>query len=152
MDKLGTFHANKTSMCLDPLHNEWRGWYRKTSLSPQAIFFDWPFQGGISFVDRYLCLSFRLLQPCGHLLRKGWPLCFLVCDVFLCLCHFPIWCPGLERKYSVYCFEFWVRCGTWLYRILIFVFLLTFNKRWYWLIVIDQAVFVLSQKVTQKCN
>ena len=43
------------------------------------------------------CLSCCLdcsLQPCGHLLGKGWPLASLVCDVFLCLIHFPMWCPG----------------------------------------------------------
>ena len=24
----------------------------------------------------------------------GYPLGSLVCDVFLCFCHFPMWCPG----------------------------------------------------------
>ena len=49
----------------------------------------------------YLCLRFSLacccvcfMQPCVNLLEKGWPLGSLVCDVFLCFCHFPIWCPG----------------------------------------------------------
>ena len=44
-----------------------------------------------------LCLSCFLvfsLQPYGHLLRKGWPLGLLVCEVLLCFCHFPMWCPG----------------------------------------------------------
>ena len=41
-----------------------------------------------------LLLSFLFLQPCGHLLGKGWRLGSLVCDVFLCFCHFPTWCPG----------------------------------------------------------
>ena len=31
---------------------------------------------------------------CGHLLGNGWPLGSLVCDVFLCFCHFHVWCPG----------------------------------------------------------
>ena len=65
MDKLGIFHANQTSIYLD--------------LSTSV-----------------LCLSCFLvcsLQPCGHLLGKGCPLCSLVCDVFLCLCHFPMMCP-----------------------------------------------------------
>ena len=35
-----------------------------------------------------------LLQPCGHLLGKGLPLGSLVCDVLVCFCHFPMWCPG----------------------------------------------------------
>ena len=30
------------------------------------------------------------LQPCGHLLGRGLP---LDCDVLLCYCHFPVWCP-----------------------------------------------------------
>ena len=25
---------------------------------------------------------------------KGWPHGSLVCVVFLCFCHFPMWCPG----------------------------------------------------------
>ena len=41
-----------------------------------------------------ICMSACFLQPCGHLLGKGWPLGCLVCDVFLCFCHFPTWCPG----------------------------------------------------------
>ena len=59
------------------------------------------FQGGVSFVDLFviyvtclLCCLVCSLQPCGHLLGKGWPLGSLVCDVFLCYCHFPMRCPG----------------------------------------------------------
>ena len=51
----------------------------------------------ILFVIYVSCLSCCLvcsLQPCGHLLGKGWPHGSLVCDVFLCFCHFPMWCPG----------------------------------------------------------
>ena len=46
-----------------------------------------------SFFTLCYCL-FCVLQPCGHLLGKGWPLGSSVCDVFLCICHFPIQCPG----------------------------------------------------------
>ena len=49
------------------------------------------------FVTYVLCLScflVFLLQPCGHLLGKGWPLGLLVCEVLLCFCYFPKWCPG----------------------------------------------------------
>ena len=48
----------------------------------------------------YLWLSFQycrvcFLQPCGHLLGKGWPLGSLVCDVpCVVFFHFPILCPG----------------------------------------------------------
>ena len=46
-----------------------------------------------------LSLSYCLvcsLQPCDHLLGKGWPIGSLVCDGSLCLCHFPLWCPGSD--------------------------------------------------------
>ena len=53
----------------------------------------------ILFVNCVLCLSLSyclvcFLQPCSHLLGKDWPLGSPVCNVFLCFCHFPIWCPG----------------------------------------------------------
>ena len=51
----------------------------------------------ILFVIYISCLSCFLvcsLQPCGHLLGKGWPLGSLVCDIFLCFSLFLKWCPG----------------------------------------------------------
>ena len=39
-----------------------------------------------------LCCVVFSLQSSDNLLRKGWPLGSLVCDIFLCFCHFPIWC------------------------------------------------------------
>ena len=53
----------------------------------------------IHFVISVSCLSLSyclvcFLQPCGHLLGKGWPLGSLVRHVYLRFCHFPIWCPG----------------------------------------------------------
>ena len=53
----------------------------------------------IIFVIFVSCLSLSYclvyyLQPCGHLLEKDWLLGSLVRDVLLCLCKFPIWCPG----------------------------------------------------------
>ena len=44
------------------------------------------------FVIYVLCLLSGLafpLQPCGHLLGKGWPLGSLVCDVFCFIVTFP---------------------------------------------------------------
>ena len=72
MHKLGAFHANQTSMCLNPLLNQWRGRYLKT----RTIFLLTVLRRWIFFVIRYLCLSLPilnvcLLQPCGHLLGKG---------------------------------------------------------------------------------
>ena len=47
-----------------------------------------------------LCLSFpsvmsvncSLVDTCWE---KGWPRGSLVCGIFLCFCHFVIYCPGL---------------------------------------------------------
>ena len=70
----------------------------------------------------YLCFTFVfiilscLLQPCGHLLGKGWPLNSLVCDVSLCF--------SLSHMVPR------VRCGTWLYRFLIVAFFFTLKKMW----------------------
>ena len=43
-------------------------------------------------ITPYVLISASLcsLQPHCHLLGKGWPLCSLVCCVFLCFCHSPI--------------------------------------------------------------
>ena len=64
-----------------------------------------------------LCLScFRVcsLLPCGHLLGKCWLIgsCLWCLIVFLSLSHVVSW----------------VKCGTWLYRFLIFAAFLTFIK------------------------
>ena len=74
-----------------------------THVSPPGVFLRivtrWCF-----FCTSFLLFVFRAylsyclvcsLQHCGHLLGKDWPLGSLVFDVFLCFCHFPIWCPGL---------------------------------------------------------
>ena len=39
-----------------------------------------------------VCCHVCSLQPCYHLLGKGSSLGSLACCVFLCFCHFPIWC------------------------------------------------------------
>ena len=38
----------------------------------------------VIYVSCLSCFLVYSLQPCGHLLEKGWPLGSLVCDVFLC--------------------------------------------------------------------
>ena len=98
MDKYGAFHANQTSMCPNPLHNLWRGCYRKTSLSPQAIFLLTD-PRRCSF--RYLLFLFvfantrclfvvTLWSPVGEE-PTSWLSWMWRCLVF---CHFPIRCPG----------------------------------------------------------
>ena len=39
MDKVGVFHANKTSMCLDPHLISRGGWRHETGLSPPVKYF-----------------------------------------------------------------------------------------------------------------
>ena len=48
----------------------------------------------LCFMFVFAVLSCLFLQPCDHLLRKGWPFGSLM--YFLVLCHFPIWCPGSD--------------------------------------------------------
>ena len=92
-DKLGVFHANQISMCLDPVRLA-----PLNRFKPSSKLFYWPFQGGTSFVD-LLCFCSVLCLLCfvrvclyvlrGHLLGKGWPLgSRLWC--LLWVCHFPI--------------------------------------------------------------
>ena len=97
------------------------GWF-----GPSGRMFYWLFQGGTSFVDLLcfcsvlclLCLCARLFicalwSPAGgRLLWAG--LLALVCGVYCDFVTFPL--------------VSWVRCGTWLYRFLIFAPLLTLSK------------------------
>ena len=80
----------------------WMGWRRETCLSPPVKIFLTDCSKAklllwIIFAIYVSCLScFPVcsLQPRGHLLVKSWPLSALVCDVLLCYCLFPVWCPG----------------------------------------------------------
>ena len=88
---------------------------------PSSKIFYWPFQGGNSFED-LLCFSVFCLQC-------------LCARLFIC----ALWSPagkGLTSwlSFAVSNCEFvtfplvsWVRCGTWLYRLLIFAPLLSFK-------------------------
>ena len=73
MDKLGIFHTNQTSMCLDPHQIKELVWYRETSLSPpyfltdrsKAVLHLWIFLFVfVSVVLSYLCLA-ALWSPAG---------------------------------------------------------------------------------------
>ena len=94
------------------------------------------------------CFRVRSLLPCGHQLGKGWPLG----SCLWCLIEF------LSLSYVVT----WVRCGTWLYRFLIFAAFLTlqfWNKiyaqetRLYWMNWKKQwsTSFCYSFKLTLLC-
>ena len=91
----------------------------KTGLSPPVTYFTdrfkavlllWIFYVFLSYVC-YAFVCVCLYMPCGHLLGKGWPLCS---RLWLSNCEFVDF-PLVS----------WVRCGTWLYRFLIFAPLLT---------------------------
>ena len=100
IEKLGVFHTNQTSICLDPPH-ELRVRLGPLNLfKPSSKIFYWPFKDCISLwiicVLCVLCFScFRVcsLLPCSHLLGKGWPLgsCW---RCLLYFCYFPLWYPG----------------------------------------------------------
>ena len=120
IDKLGVFHANQISMCLYPHLNKGRGWRAVKWFKPSSKIFYWPFQGGTSFGD-LLCFCSVLCLLC------------LCARLFIC----ALWSPAGKGLTSWLSFvvsncEFvtfplvsWVRCGTWLYRLLIFAPLLT---------------------------
>ena len=114
IDKLEVFHANQTSMCLDP-----QLVHRLTGLSPPAKYFYWPFQGGASLVYHLcyfcvvlLCFHARLFvdvlwSPAGKGLTSWLSFVMSNCDV--------VTLPLVS----------WVRCGAWLYRFLIYALFLT---------------------------
>ena len=96
------FHANQTSMCLDPHLNLGWSWCHETSLSPLVKYFTDPSKASLLIlwiicVIYVLGLSFFRACPlllCSHLLGKGWPFVSrLWC--YLHVCHFPMWYPGL---------------------------------------------------------
>ena len=93
----------------------WVGFAPLNRLKPSSKIFYWPFQGGTSFVD-LLCFCSGICSLC------------LCARLFLC----ALWSPAGKGLTSWLSFvvsncEFvtfplvsWVRCGTWLYRFLIF--------------------------------
>ena len=113
--------------CKPNLYVSWSTSELKVRLAPLnrfKPFFYWPFQGSTSFVD-LLCFCFVLCLLC------------LLASLFIC----ALWSPAGKGLTSWLSFvvsncEFvtfplvsWVRCGTWLYRFLIFAPLLTFTLK-----------------------
>ena len=107
-------------MCLGPHQNQGWGWRRETGLSPPVKY----------FTDRSKAV-----------------LLFWIFDVFVLSCVCYVFCASVYMCFVVTCWEradllalvcgvfcefvtfplvSWVRCGTWLYRFLIFAPLLTF--------------------------
>ena len=116
-----------THCCMNNLYISHRSLYAQTyqlkqkttkTLSLLEQFMIWVLLLWIICVIYVLCLSCFCvcsLLPYGHLLGKGWPL------------GSRLWCliVFLSLSYVVS----WVRCGTWLYRFLIFANFLTLKGR-----------------------
>ena len=91
---------------------------------PSSQIFYWPSQDGTSFVDLlcFFCLVFAM--P----LWASVYLCLVVtcwerADILALVCGVQLW------DFITFPLVSWVRCGTWLYRFLIFAPLLTFQGR-----------------------
>ena len=66
----------------------------ETSLSsPVKVFFTDRSVGHFVIYVR-VCLVFLSFHCSDLVTYYERALCSLVCDVLLCLCHFPMWCPG----------------------------------------------------------
>ena len=97
---------------------------------PSSKIFYWPFYGGTSFVDHscyFWCVL--VILSCASfyccLVVTCWEradLLALVCDVLLWDCYFPYF------EIVTFPLVSWVRCGTWLYRFLIFARFRTLTK------------------------
>ena len=105
---------NQTSKCLDPHQNKGRGWYRETNLSPPKRFL-------LTVPRRYffcgyffcVCLYYGVLSVYSSLVVT----CLEIADL-LALLYVMFSCVFFSLSQTV----FWIRCGTWLYRFLIFAF------------------------------
>ena len=86
---------------------------------PSSKIFYWPFQGGTSFVDLLcFCSDLCLLCLCASVYMCFVVTCWERADLLALVC-------GVFCEFVTFPLVFWVRCGTWLYRFLIFAPLLT---------------------------
>ena len=96
---------------------------------PSSKIFYWPFQGGTSFVDlSCFCSVLCLLCLCASVYMCFVVTCWERADLLALVC-------GVFCEFVTFPLVSWVRCGTWLYRFLIFAPLLTFFRWKYWGIV-----------------
>ena len=87
---------------------------------PSSKIFYWPFQGGTSFVDLLcFCSVLCLLYLCASVYMCFVVTCWERADLLALVC-------GVFCEFVTFPLVSWVRCGTWLYRFLIFEPLLTF--------------------------
>ena len=92
----------------------------KLGFKPSSKIFYWPFQGGTSFVDLLcFCSVLCLLCLCASVYMCFVVTCWERADLLALVC-------GVFCEFVTFPLVSWVRCGTWLYRFLIFAPLLTF--------------------------
>ena len=86
---------------------------------PSSKIFYWPFQGGTSFVDLLcFCSVLCLLCLCASVYMCFVVTCWERADLLALVC-------GVFCEFVTFPLVSWVRCGSWLYRFLIFAPLLT---------------------------
>ena len=91
-------------------------------LKPSSKIFYWPFQGdtnllwiiSVIYVLCFSCFCVCSLLHCGHLIGKGW------------IYGSSLWCVIVFLSLSHV--VFWVRCGFWLIRFLIFATFITLDR------------------------
>ena len=89
---------------------------------PSSKIFYWPFQGGTSFVDLLcFCSVLCLLCLCASVYMCFVVTCWERADLLALVC-------GVFCEFVTFPLVSWVRCGTWLYRFLIFAPLLTSTR------------------------
>ena len=94
-------------------------------LKPSSKIFYWPFQGGTSFVDLLcFCSVLCLLCLCASVYMCFVVTCWERADLLALVC-------GVFCEFVTFPLVSWVRCGTWLYRFLIFAPLLTLQSSWW---------------------
>ena len=87
---------------------------------PSSKLLYWPFQGGTSFVDLLcFCSVLCLLCLCASVYMCFVVTCWERADLLALVC-------GVFCEFVTFPLVSWVRCGTWLYRFLIFAPLLTY--------------------------
>ena len=111
-----------SQMCPGPHWNQGWGWRHKTGLSPPVKYFT---DRSKAVLLLWIFYVFVLSCVC-YVLCASVYMCFVVtcwerADLLALVC-------GVFWEFVTFPLVSWVRCGTWLYRFLIFAPLLTFNS------------------------
>ena len=118
INQFGIFHAKQTSICLDPHQKQWLGRYHGTSLSPPVTILTVPRR--CFFCGPVLLFMFRVCPAVLFVHCSLMVTCWERANLLALLYVLSSCVLSLPNVMS------WVRCGTWLFRLLIFAFFLTF--------------------------